>query len=153
MPAGATLVSGQGTLSIIVQYPDGAVSDTVRVAGVNNCAVSAERKLKVTLSACPPLTSSVAEAFDENAANTEKWFDVVVMPNPTQQQFAVTVKSSDAKTAVSVRIATVNGKLIETKTGLSSGEVFKLGARYKAGVYFAEIIQGNNRRVVRLVKQ
>ena len=54
-PAGATIVSGQGTTSIVVSYPCTAVNGNVTATAVNNCGNSVVRFTAVKLPACPPV--------------------------------------------------------------------------------------------------
>src|SRR5204862_7117947 len=74
IPAGGAIIS-QGILNVVVQYGPVAVTDTLRVVGVNNCTSSGERKLAVTLPVCvsalakgtvvAPSSSSNATASNE----------------------------------------------------------------------------------------
>jgi hypothetical protein len=42
--------------------------------------------------------------------------------------------------------------LIEVKRGISSNATVPVGHRYKPGVYFAEVIQGNSKITLKLMK-
>ena len=46
----------------------------------------------------------------------------------------------------------VAGRVIEQKTNVPANSTLQLGAKYFAGVYFAEIRQGKDRVTVRLIK-
>ncbi|RYZ52020.1 MAG: hypothetical protein EOP49_10485, partial [Sphingobacteriales bacterium] len=54
VPAGGTIVSGQGSASIEVSYADGPIAGNVTVTGSNGCASSATRSVAVKLAGCPP---------------------------------------------------------------------------------------------------
>jgi hypothetical protein len=45
------------------------------------------------------------------------------------------------------------GKTIETKKDLQPGQALKLGAEYRPGLYFVELIQGKDRQILKLIKQ
>ena len=79
-------------------------------------------------------------------------FTVSVLPNPSTDYFTVIVKSSDLETPVSVRILDVNGEVLSvSKTGINSS--LKVGdTRWANGMYFAEVTQGGQRKVVKLIK-
>ena len=54
IPAAGTLLSGQGTTSIMVSYPATAVSGNVTAQAVNNCGISSIRNSTVKLAVCAP---------------------------------------------------------------------------------------------------
>ncbi len=63
VPAGATLVSGNGTTSILVDYPPTAVNGVVTVTGVSNCGNSTTRSVQVKLPVCPPSFAGKVESL------------------------------------------------------------------------------------------
>ncbi len=79
-------------------------------------------------------------------------FAAVISPNPSRDYFTFRVQSSDLITKVQVRISDAAGKVLEVKNNVQPGAFFRLGSQYKAGVYIAEIIQGNNKKSYRLVR-
>ena len=52
---------------------------------------------------------------------------------------------------VSIRVFDVAGRMVQTKTNSGNGLV-EIGLNLGAGTYFAEIRQGVNREVVKLIK-
>jgi hypothetical protein len=64
VPAGAILVSGQGTNSITVDYPSGATSGSVSVFAFNACGTGPATELPVTVNALP-----LADAGDDLTIN------------------------------------------------------------------------------------
>ena len=52
-----------------------------------------------------------------------------------------------------MNVVDVSGKLVEVRKNLVAGQSFQLGANYRPGMYFVEILQGDSRRIVKLVKQ
>lgn len=77
---------------------------------------------------------------------------VDVLPNPSVQQFTLRLSSSLPE-LLSVRITDVSGQVIEKREGVAANGNIILGNTYKPGVYFAEIIQGSKRKVIKLIKQ
>ncbi|WP_207515882.1 SBBP repeat-containing protein [Longitalea luteola] len=53
---------------------------------------------------------------------------------------------------VTITITDIQGKLVEKGTGLASSGNIKIGHNFKPGVYFAEIVQGAERVIVKLIK-
>jgi hypothetical protein len=80
-------------------------------------------------------------------------FDLKAYPNPTTSYFNVKLESSNITQPMTLNVVDVSGKVIETRKNLVAGQTFQLGANYRPGMYFVELIQGDTRRIVKLVKQ
>jgi hypothetical protein len=52
-----------------------------------------------------------------------------------------------------MRVVNALGILIEQTDNVSAGENLTFGGRYKPGIYFVEIINGNERKQLRILKQ
>lgn len=77
--------------------------------------------------------------------------EVKVMPNPSVDNFSIYLKSADMST-VSVRVTDISGRLVELRDKVVATGVLQLGQTWKTGIYMVEIVQGNQRKVLRLVK-
>jgi hypothetical protein len=77
--------------------------------------------------------------------------DVKAMPNPGTDNFSMVINSNDAS-PVTIRISDISGRLIETHEKVTSTGIVKLGQAWKSGIYFAEVVQGDQRQVVKLIK-
>jgi hypothetical protein len=80
-------------------------------------------------------------------------FDIKASPNPTTSYFNVKLESDNISQPISMNVVDVTGKLIEMRKNLVAGQTFQLGAAYRPGMYFVELLQGDRRRIVKLVKQ
>ncbi|MGB4937440.1 MAG: PA domain-containing protein, partial [Ferruginibacter sp.] len=78
-------------------------------------------------------------------------FEVRVYPNPSAHDFSLQIFSRSNE-PVTVRIIDAKGSLKQVQTGLSKANLLKVGADLIGGSYFAEVIQGTNRKVVKLIK-
>jgi lysophospholipase L1-like esterase len=160
VPNGATIDSGQGSLKIYVTYPPTIISaGIVSVVGVNGCANGTERKITINLAICTGLFSKAAGTENTpdsgnpvSLLSTSSEIDVSVSPNPAQQQFILRFKSDDHSTPLVLQVADINGKLIETRSGIVPGQKIVLGYNYPKGIYFASVKQGQKRKVVKLLK-
>ncbi len=75
-----------------------------------------------------------------------------VAPNPSQDQFSLKILGkSDEK--VTVRILDVMGRLVEKRTNITANTTITLGNNYRAGLYYAEVMQGKEKAVLKLIKQ
>lgn len=112
---------------------------------------------------CSPLAARTAEpVFTQSApaiikevhvevTSPQAIFQVKVYPNPSSTDFSIQVMSSGTE-PVSVRIMDANGTDLKVSTSVLKGSVVRLGAGLRGGTYFAEVVQGHNRQVLRLVK-
>ena len=73
------------------------------------------------------------------------------MPNPSVNYFNLVITSNDAN-PVTVRVHDLFGRLIEIHEKISSTGILRLGQGWRGGTYFAEVIQGDQRKVVKLIK-
>jgi alpha-tubulin suppressor-like RCC1 family protein len=150
VPAGGTIIS-QGTLNVVIQYGPAAVMDTLRVVGVNNCTSSGERKLAVSLPACA-LPKGAAFTAPAAINNTDtKLIQVKILPNPTSSHFNLELIST-SKGAAMMRVMDVSGRQLSNKV-IVPYQVTRFGNELKTGVYFVEVLQGTNRKTVKLIKQ
>ncbi len=76
---------------------------------------------------------------------------VNVMPNPTIKYFNLVMNSEDPAT-VSLKVSDMSGRIIESHDKMQPTGILQMGHDWKAGTYFAEVIQGNQRKVVKLIK-
>ena len=81
---------------------------------------------------------------------TGVYFNVIVSSNPTDVQFRLQVESSTTE-KISVQVSDAAGRVIERIESRYSEAIY-LGNRYRPGIYFAQITQGNNKKIVKLIK-
>jgi len=75
---------------------------------------------------------------------------LAAMPNPSVKGFMLNV-TGDATSQLMLRVMDISGRIIETKN-VTSNQSIRIGDNYRAGMYFAEVVQGNERKIVKLVK-
>jgi uncharacterized delta-60 repeat protein len=126
----------------------GQIVVTISGTGTNNYL----NGFTLTESYVPASTTTTSAQQAKVAVGENSTVEVNAFPNPTQQSFTLQLKGSTNK-PVQVRVLDATGKLVEVKQNMASNTPLSLGAAYKAGVYYAEVIQGNTRKVVKLVKQ
>jgi hypothetical protein len=95
--------------------------------------------------------SSTSEGKQTETVTTEEALKVTVMPNPSTTYFTLKLESK-YQTPVNIRVLDLNGRVVDARTKVSPNSTFQLGANYQTGTYFAEMIQGTNRKVVQLIK-
>ena len=96
------------------------------------------------------LTNSITKnSFEKETIATSR-LTLVAMPNPSAKGFMINV-TGDAGSQLMLRVMDLSGRIIETKN-VTSNQSIRIGDNYHAGMYFAEIVQGNERKIVKLVK-
>lgn len=89
---------------------------------------------------------------DEKSATAETdAFKVTVLPNPSTGYFTLKLESRN-NTPVNMRVTDQMGRVVDSKTGMGANSTVRVGQDYAAGIYFAEMIQGNTRRTLQLIK-
>jgi hypothetical protein len=150
VPVGATLLSGQGTISIAVSYPSTIVAGNITAQASNNCGVSSVRTIRIKLPACAPVTTKgIVEQplmVNENPA-----FDVQVYPNPTADYFRIKVHSGE-KEKIIVQVYDLTGRRLSEHILLHE-QTIETGLHLKAGAYIIKIIQGKHCVVRKVIKQ
>jgi uncharacterized repeat protein (TIGR03803 family) len=72
-------------------------------------------------------------------------------PNPSANRFTLDIRSNDCNERALLTIRNTTDRVIE-RIYVKPNEMIQLGANYKPGVYFAELIQGRERITIKLVK-
>ena len=78
-------------------------------------------------------------------------FSVAIGPNPTVDQFGLTVTAAGDE-PINVKIYDMNGRLCIEEKNITPNESIKLGYQLSAGHYIAHIEQGKKKEIVKLVK-
>lgn len=114
---------------------------------------------RAKISAIEILSNSGNQALVANAgANTISYPDepvqkltATVQPNPSNNYFNFSISGNNKP--VEVKIYNVSGRLIETKANAMTGNTFNLGNNYLPGLYYAVILQGLDRVILKFIKQ
>jgi hypothetical protein len=106
------------------------------------------------LGTCIPVSSFRSEisAATNQVIPGEQSLGLTVYPNPSSIYFTLKIESPKTKEKVSLRILDLNGRPVEQRNNLNPGQVIVIGNNYKAGIYFVELLQGTERKMLKLVK-
>lgn len=94
----------------------------------------------------------VAFSVTITEAVTTQQLEPVVMGNPAIQFFTIQLKSRKTNMPITIRIADMQGRVIELRQSVQANSTIQFGQNYPSGQYIAEIVQGVERKVVRLIK-
>lgn len=78
--------------------------------------------------------------------------DANIYPNPSTGYFTIQVNSGDRTTNVSVRIMDAFGRAVQVLNNVPLEKAITFGEKLASGAYYAEVIQGEQRKMIQLVK-
>ncbi len=135
-PSGSTIVSGQGTNSVLVDF--GAVAGKVAVTAKNACGNRG--------------TATKSVAINCRLSEQENSFDVQLTPNPASVSTDVHLTGNLGDKAT-ITITNVLGKDVYTETfAVSKDKSYHLDlSGYSKGIYLVTVSSGNNKKSMRLV--
>jgi hypothetical protein len=99
-----------------------------------------------------------ASAISSNSAAaslnkvSEFALNLKALPNPTYGYFTIQVGSKNVNEKITLRVLDLNGREIEVRNNLTSGQVLQVGNSYKSGIYMVEVTQGIQRVTTKLIK-
>jgi len=77
-------------------------------------------------------------------------FNVAVYPNPSADEFELRLSSMSQNKAV-VRVIDALGRVVKTMM-LTSNQTVRFGSELKRGNYMVEVVQGDKKEIIKLVK-
>jgi hypothetical protein len=80
-------------------------------------------------------------------------FSLRAFPNPTTSHFKLHVESENSKEKINLRVMDLSGRTVELHWNVTAGQTIQLGNKYRPGMYIVEMIQGNKRKQLKLLKQ
>jgi hypothetical protein len=98
-----------------------------------------------------PGQTNTANDIREEKTHTDK-LTITALPNPSRNYFTLRIQSN-SKELLQVKVMDVSGRIVETKHGMVANMAFHIGNNFRAGVYLVEVTQGNERQILKLIKQ
>lgn len=77
---------------------------------------------------------------------------VLVYPNPSQQEFTLVLRGYNNKEKISVTVSDLLGRTFYHAEGTSQQE-YKFGNNFSSGMYYVEVVQGFEKRNIKIVKE
>jgi PKD repeat protein len=160
-----------GAKIYVTHTPNGknAVAQTLQVAlssvsshiGSGSCGSNGNDRLgstdqspcNTTIANATGVTNSGTAKDGETAVttSTEEDLKVTAMPNPTTTFFTLKIESR-YQTPVELRVMDGRGRVVDAKSKIGANSTIQIGHNYSSGTYYAELIQGTQRKVVQLIK-
>lgn len=99
------------------------------------------------------LTMPGSSKLDSNSSKSVTEFQLIAAPNPFGSIFKLEVKSTSEE-KLNIKVYDMLGKLVETKvTDSSEVSELELGANYSSGIYNVIVSDGEDFKVLRMVKR
>ncbi len=98
-----------------------------------------------------PNTSEVMVAKEKVQALAVSKLNISAYPNPAPDYFTLQLQSSN-KQSLKLRIMDAGGRVIEVKQNVAPNTTFTIGHNYRPGMYYVEVVQGTERKTVKLIK-
>ncbi len=76
---------------------------------------------------------------------------VKVMPNPTPNYFNVAITGKN-NSPVTVRVMDIYGRTLQVNQKIAANSTLRLGQKWTGGTYIIEVMQGEERKVVKVIK-
>jgi len=74
-----------------------------------------------------------------------------VLPNPSETYFNLTI-NSDKDLPVTVILRDIFGRVLQKKERIAANGTIRFGDNWASGTYFAEVVQGQERRILKVIK-
>ena len=95
---------------------------------------------------CPPY-----DGEDDDPLTREAEFDVVAWPNPSSTEFSMRLQSLDVRNDARVDVFDLNNKHVHSAIFGATDE-YSFGSKLESGLYIVKITQGENLKILRLIK-
>ena len=77
--------------------------------------------------------------------------DAQVMPNPSSTFFNLAIRGS-SESPVTIKIMDIFGRVVERHDRIAANTVLKVGYKWTNGSYYVEVVQGNQRKIIKIIK-
>ena len=88
--------------------------------------------------------------MEEKAPEVSNDLDVIAFPNPSTNNFSITVKGNSIE-KILMQVIDAYGRLIEARN-VSANSMIRFGDRYNSGTYFIRVLQGKQHKEIKLIK-
>ena len=124
-----------------------AGSYVVGIKDANGCIITTTVIVPEAKNRCPQLFANNGLVSNLKSTNT---FNAYVLPNPTTDYFTLNI-SSASNNKIEVFVTDLAGRRIYNESS-SENTIFRFGNNFVSGVYILTVIQGDNRKVIKLIK-
>ena len=131
---------------------------TITIKAVDGCNNSSTKVVTVvvnqnnSVTANKPANSLEAGKTKLEIIDIVEVIQLVATPNPSSKHFNIHIKSNNTKDRLTMQVFDILGRRVELRNNLQTGTNIRVGDKYKQGAYFIRIMQGNEYKVIKLIK-
>jgi hypothetical protein len=103
-----------------------------------------------TTTVSAPIATRTAEMTEQMIVPNK--LTASAFPNPAITHFNIKLTSNNTRDAITLRVFNQLGQIVDVKRGLTSGQVIQVGSGYKQGTYYVEVMQGEQKQSLQVVK-
>ena len=126
-------------------------SNALQIQTITGGNINVKNNNSANTTAPPTSPKAATVPVTENTASELK-LELQAHPNPAGSYFNVRVQTSNKETGMVLRVTDISGRVIETMSGLHGDQVLRIGQAYLSGVYIVEVVQGDKRKQLKIVK-
>ncbi len=98
-------------------------------------------------------TVSLRNIQSQTGGNTlSNGFELHALPNPSGSHFNIQIVLP-VKEPAELIVMNISGQIVERRSGINSGSVIEIGSNYKPGMYVIHLVQKNQFRTLKIIKQ
>lgn len=142
------MLVGNGTSELL--FASSWASSALQIQQINGGNINVRSN-----SAAAPVAPAVTKQNVENGKATDNATTTLqadVYPNPSSQHFTIRIQSDKKDVPIQLRVSDVSGRVLKVFDKLQPDELIRLGENFKAGTYFIEVWQGQQRRMLKVIK-
>jgi len=131
---------------------------TITIKATDGCNNSSTKVLLVyvnhsnSVTAAKTPNTQVSGKRTTKEVNMPKGLELIASPNPTNSHFSIYIRSSNTQDKISMQVFDILGRRVELRNNLQTGTSIMVGDKYKQGSYFMRVMQGNETKVIKLIK-
>ncbi len=125
---------------------------TVTITSTDDCGNTATTTVNVYVphDKNGPVTAKPNVGATENT-DMITGLSVKAMPNPSTGAFSINISSTNISERITLAVYDLYGRIIEEHT-INNGATVKIGNNYMAGIYMVRVVQGVNRKELKLIR-
>jgi hypothetical protein len=147
--AGGLLYASNWSTSVAKSLVQDITNGKINVRGNNTSSpiarTAADNKIFIETNTPADGASDIRNGFF-----VDQQLTLTASPNPTADKFSLVINGRKTGPIV-LRISDATGKIIETRSNVSSGTI-QLGSDFRSGIYIVEVIQDKIKKQLKLIK-
>jgi hypothetical protein len=101
---------------------------------------------------CPLSFASTGKSSTQLVTADEKTLRLLAYPNPSNASFTLSLEGFNSSEKVTVTVTDLLGRIVYQVQGIAKS-TYEFGNKFMTGVYNVQVIQGNERKTLKLVKE